>query len=145
MLSKLKAKPLYIVAGVVFLAGAGALVWWLVLAPGPSAASPDPEPANLTTCEVGQFLTNLADEGSRRLLRLNLVLAVSDQRTAKELESKSSLVKSEILVLLRTKKLMDVEGGSGMVQLASDIVERLNALLGRPAVQRAYFTDFIIQ
>lgn len=145
-MSKLKVKPIYAVAGLVFVAGVAALVWFLVLAPDAGAApAADGQPDDTITCEVGQFLTNLADEGSRRLLRLNLVLAVADQRTAKELNAKSSMVKTEVLALLRSKRLAEVEGGAGMTQLAAEIADCLNELLGRPAVVRAYFTDFIIQ
>lgn len=144
-MSKIKARPMYAAAALFLVAGIGALVWWLVLAPDAGAAPVEGEPTGSVTCEVGQFLTNLADEGSRRLLRLNLALDVTDQRTAKELNSKAAMVKTEVLALLRTKRLAEVEGGDGMTQLGAEIVDRVNALLGRTAVLRAYFTDFIIQ
>jgi flagellar basal body-associated protein FliL len=132
-------------AGLVFLAGAAALLWFLVLAPGEASGSTPADAGDAVAVEVGQFLTNLSGEGSRRLLRLNLVLSVTDRRAAKELGEKANLVKSEVLALLRSKQLAEVEGGEGMQQLGLEIVARINLFLGREAVLRAYFTDFIIQ
>jgi len=145
-MKKLRSKLGLIAGLLVFLAGSGALVWFLVLSPGARAeVAPPPPEAKAKTYTLDQFLTNLADEGSRRILRVSMELLVVEDSTVRELDRQRGQVRSEILALLRSRYLADLEGERGMMRLAADIVERINAILGTGGVLRVYFTDFIIQ
>jgi flagellar FliL protein len=146
MKGKGKSRLLLVIAILVFLAGAGALVWFLVLAPGQTEATPAPPQAqNGKPFDAGSYLTNLADEGGRRILRAAVELSVTDNKTLQELKERQTEIRNEILALLRSKRLSELEGEAGMSTVAGELVDRVNRLLGRHAVLRAYFTDFIIQ
>lgn len=139
-----KSRLVLLVALLFFAAGAGALVWFLVLGPGQSAAKPVPT-VNGRLFDAGSYLTNLADEGGRRVLRTAVELLVRDSKTLQELRDRQTEVRSEILALLRGMRLAELEGEAGMTRVAAQLVDRINALLGRPGVLKAFFTDFIIQ
>jgi flagellar basal body-associated protein FliL len=135
-----------LVALLIFAAGAGSLVWFLVLAPARTEANPAPPQAQTgKPFDAGSYLTNLADEGGRRILRAAIELSVTDNKTLQELKDRQTEVRNEILALLRGKRLSELEGEAGMSNAAGELVERINRLLGRQGVLRAFFTDFIIQ
>ncbi|MDP2872522.1 MAG: flagellar basal body-associated protein FliL [Bacillota bacterium] len=144
MKGKGKSRLILLVGLLVFIAGAGALVWFLVLSPGRTSANPAPAPVG-KPFDAGSYLTNLADEGGRRVLRAAVELSVGDNKTLQELKERSTEVRNEILALLRSKRLADLEGATGMVNAAAELTGRINALLGRPGVLKTFFTDFIIQ
>jgi flagellar basal body-associated protein FliL len=115
-----------------------------VLSPGRGAEATDPE-AGAINYALEPFTTNLADAGGRRILRVSMELRVSGEIEVRDLDLHRTKLRSEILSLLRSRYLADLEGEIGMQRLAADLVTRANAVLGRPVVLRVYFTDFIIQ
>lgn len=141
----LRSKLVIIVGLLVFLAGSGALVWFLVLAPGAHASEPVDKPVEGKSLKLDPFRTNLADAGARRFIQLEVELLVADEQAVKEMTKSVSQVRSEILTLLRSRYIADLDGQMGMNRLAADIVERVNGILTKPSVLNVFFTDFIIQ
>jgi flagellar basal body-associated protein FliL len=143
-MKKLRSRLGLLIGLAVFILGSGVAVWFFVLSPARAAEAPSPE-ATATIYSLEPFITNLADIGSRRILRVTMELLVAKGTDAKELDRQKPQLRSEILALLRSRYMADLEGERGMSRLASDIAERANTVLGQPAVLRVYFTDFIIQ
>ncbi len=141
----LRSKLVIIIGLLVFLAGSGALVWFLVLSPGVHAAKPPEKPIEGKSVLLDPFRTNLADAGARRFIQLEVELYVADEQAVKEVTKMASQVRSEILTLLRSRFIADLDGQLGMNRLAADMVERVNGILSRPSVLNVFFTDFIIQ
>lgn len=115
---------------------------WLLLRPGPGAQAQE-KPG--LPYDAGQFLTNLADSGARRYIRVVIQFEAADAATVKELDQKRVMVTDRILAVLRSKTLADVQGADGMAALAADIVARVNELLQNGRVKALYFLEFMVQ
>lgn len=141
----LRSKLVILVGVLVFVIGTGALVWFFVVSPGARAQQSPSTRVEGRSYVLEPFMTNLADEGSRRIIRVSVELLVTDGRAVKDVERAQSEVRSEILALLRSRYLADLEGERGMTRLAADIQDRVNTVLGHAGTLQVYFTDFIIQ
>jgi len=128
-----------LIAGGAALVVALAVVAWAVL-----GGAEDPA-AGTVPYRAGEFLTNLADNGGRRFIRVVVEFSVDDRLVTRELDQKSAAVADGILAVLRSKTLAEVEGAAGMEALARDIAARVNGLLKTGRVTRVFFVEFIIQ
>lgn len=94
---------------------------------------------------AGKYLTNLRDDAGRRYISVDITLELSHSRLARELEGKKPLLEHTIISVLRDKTYGELEGEGGMVALASDLMERINAMAQTGKVRRIFFTEFLIQ
>lgn len=95
--------------------------------------------------EAGEFLTNLADPGGRRVIHVKIELMVSDDKAVTKLKDEASAIRDQILRVLRNKTVADLAGEDGMDNLANEIVNRLNVTVADGQVRELYFTDIAIQ
>jgi flagellar basal body-associated protein FliL len=114
----------------------------LVASPRQQAAGPAGE---LILYHAGKYLTNLRDDGGRRYISVDITLELSSPRMSRELESKKALLEHTIISVLRDKTYGELEGEGGMLALARDLADRVNAILESGKVQRIFFTEFLIQ
>lgn len=98
-----------------------------------------------TTYPAGEYLTNLADMGSRRFIKVKVELVLNDPRAARDLEEKNGALRDVILGVLRSKTYEEVNGEEGMQQLGELIVKRVNLLVAGGKVAGIYFLEFIVQ
>lgn len=94
---------------------------------------------------AGKYLTNLRDDGGRRYISVGITLELSHSRMARELEAKKPLLEHTIISVLRDKTYGELEGEGGMLALARDLADRINAIAESGKVQRIFFTEFLIQ
>jgi len=94
---------------------------------------------------AGKYLTNLRDDGGRRYISVDITLELSSPRMSKELEGKKALLEHTIISVLRDKTYGELEGEGGMLALARDLADRINAIVESGKVQRIFFTEFLIQ
>lgn len=114
----------------------------LVASPRQQAVSAAGE---LTLYHAGKYLTNLRDDGGRRYISVDVTLELSSPRLSRELETKKALLEHTIISVLRDKTYGELEGEGGMLALARDLADRINAVLESGKVQRIFFTEFLIQ
>jgi len=137
---------LIVAAAVLVAAGTtGAVYWFAVAAPSATEIEQPQEPAKPVLYDAGEFVTNLADQRSRRFIQVEVRLEVEGGPTARELDEKQVRVRNEILAVLRSKTYSEVNGEEGMTRLAGEIVKRLNGVLEAGRVVNLYFTEFIVQ
>lgn len=132
---------------VVLVAGVAYVVAARVATP-PARAGEGREPSPAQTAkfsyEAGEIITNLADEGNRRYIKVVLRFDLADEKTQKEMEKRAYQVRHEIIAVLRSKTLAEVSGKEGMESLGRDILAAVNGLLGTDKVVNVYFSEFII-
>lgn len=92
-----------------------------------------------------EFQVNLADQGARRFLRMRIYLAFDERALLKEIEERGPEIRSNIITILRSKTVADLDGPEGMEALRLVILDRLNELLQGGRITSLYFDELIIQ
>ncbi len=99
---------------------------------------------------LGGFTVNLADK-EVHVLRAQIALELTSDKAGKEIAQPSwqSLLRNDVLLLLKDQRYDDMRSGEGMLELAQQLKRRLNAILPlvdrKPPVLRVLFEEFIIQ
>lgn len=146
---------LIIIAGaaVVLLAGGGVGAWLMLGKKSDAVAEKKAEPKKTPVfVELDMFTVNLkkdaADE-AERFMQVKLVAEVKDAPTGEVIKTMMPAVRSEIILLLGSKRADDVASREGKEQLAGEIVLAANKPLERtPAekgVEGVNFTHIIVQ
>jgi flagellar FliL protein len=149
-----KGKLIVIVAAVLLLAGGGGAAAWLMLGKKPDeSAAKKVEPKKTPVfVELDTFTVNLkkdaADE-AERFMQVKLVAEVKDTPTGELVKTMMPAVRSEIILLLGSKRADEVASREGKEKLAGEIVLAANKPLERtPAekgVEGVNFTHIIVQ
>ena len=110
------------------------------------AAEEGGAPAAATTIvSVQPFVVNLANPIGSKHIRLSLDLEMVNEQAVAQLNQDMVKVRDSIILLLSSKTYADLAPMEGKLQLKSEIVERVNLILGGPRVVKVYFTDMIFQ
>ncbi len=97
--------------------------------------------------EVGSIVTNIRTDvpGQERYIQLEVDLLLENDEAAEVLSEHSSLVRGEILRIIRHTDLAEVQEPEGLETLAARIKRRVNTILEPLRVEDVYFTEFLIQ
>ncbi len=95
--------------------------------------------------DMEPFIVNLADTPEIRYLKVTVKLELDKADAASELTSRLPPIRDAVLVLLTGKDSATLRTPHGKFQLREEMTQRINALLPRPLVRSAYFTEFVIQ
>lgn len=95
--------------------------------------------------DLGEFVTNLADNSGRRLVKAQFVLEVVDEKAQAVLNDNQDRARSAVLALLRSKTVADLHGGDGHRQLELEIRDIVNSVVTDAQVRAAYATDLVVQ
>jgi flagellar FliL protein len=150
---KSKSKLLLVVGivAVLAVAGGGAAAYLLIgKKDGAHAAEQKPPPKKAPVfVDLDSFTVNLRDEDADRFMQVKLVAEVRDTAAGEVLKNMMPAVRSEILLLLGSKKAADLATREGKEKLAQEIIAAANKPLERtPAekgVEAVNFTHLIIQ
>lgn len=108
-----------------------------------------PERKPSTFVPLDMFTVNLADEGRERYLQLGLTLELTDLKAGDEIKKQLPLIRSEMLVLLTTKKSDELLTAEGKKQLQSQMLAiTKKPFKGTPTakqIRQVHFTSFVIQ
>lgn len=95
---------------------------------------------------INNLVTNLADTGVRRYIRISIEFEFKDDGVAHEFSDKfQARVKDAILTLLWSKSSDTLSGVEGMSMLKEDIKTRVNQIMGPGAVKQVFILDRVIQ
>ena len=110
------------------------------------AAEEGGAPAAATTIvSVQPFVVNLANPIGSKHIRLSLDLEMVNEQAVAQLNQDMVKVRDSIILLLSSKSYADLAPMEGKLQLKSEIVERINLILGGPKVVKVYFSDMVFQ
>lgn len=146
-------RVLLVLAGLVGIVGvAGGAAYWAATAairtgPGrqPAAAGPKAALQDGVLLDVGEFTTNLADPGGRRLIRLKLEVSLSDEKAKGELEKRKPALRDAVLGVLRSKSVADLNQERGMELLRGELQKKAAALVTQGRVLQVFITDIAVQ
>jgi flagellar FliL protein len=149
----LKNLPLYIasgVAAVLVVVGAAGVTAYFVIGRMHTTSIGSPEAAQSELKEglvvnLKPFVTNLADIDRTRYINVTFELVARNVTEAKKLDTNLPIVRDAIVTVLNTKKSMEVTGESGANKLKTDILSKVNLMLGSGLVQKVLMTDFVVQ
>ncbi|WP_027191410.1 flagellar basal body-associated FliL family protein [Fundidesulfovibrio putealis] len=95
---------------------------------------------------INNIVTNLADPGGRRYIRMSVEFEFKDDSVAHEFSDKYQMrVKDAILTLLWSKSSDTLSVVEGMSTLKEDIKSRVNQIMGPGAVKQVFILDRVIQ
>jgi flagellar FliL protein len=144
---------LFLIIGVGFtlLAGGGAAAYLLMgKKDAAQAAENQAEPRKTPVfVDLDSFTVNLRDDDADRFMQVKLVAEMKDTASGEVLKNMMPAVRSEILLLLGSKKSDDLATREGKEKLAREIITAANKPLERTSAERSVeavnFTHLIIQ
>ncbi len=150
---KSKSKLLLIVGvGAALTAAGGGAAAYLMMGKKDAAQPAEQKVAPKKTpvfVDLESFTVNLRDEDEDRFMQVKLVAEMRDAAAGEVLKNMMPAVRSEILLLLGSKRAADLATRAGKEKLAQEIIAAANKALERtPAekgVEAVNFTHLIIQ
>lgn len=97
------------------------------------------------TMSLEPFLINLADQETRRYLKIKVELGVDQDKTIKELEKVLPRIRDAFILLLGSKTYKDVATPEGKLRLKEELLQQLAQIPGGKKVREVYFTEFVAQ
>ncbi|MFZ5539319.1 MAG: flagellar basal body-associated protein FliL [Pseudomonadota bacterium] len=151
--TKSKSKLLLIVGvGAALLAAGGGAAAYLLIGKKDAAHAAEqkaPPKKAPVFVDLESFTVNLSDEDDNRFMQVKLVAEMRDNAAGEVLKNMMPAVRSEILLLLGSKRSTDLATREGKEKLAQEIIAAANKALERtPAekgVEAVNFTHLIIQ
>ncbi|MFL0195495.1 flagellar basal body-associated protein FliL [Clostridium sp. WILCCON 0269] len=96
------------------------------------------------TFDLKDFTINLADEGGKNYLKVNVYLGYDDKKLDTELTDKTPIIRDAIIEILRTKKVADINS-KNMDNIKMQIIQRINPMLEKGKINNIYFSDILTQ
>jgi flagellar FliL protein len=139
------------------------MIWSKLSAVSPKAVVPETgaevAPDKAKPEEIGAvvsmdtFIVNLADPGGNRYLRVTMDLELAGKPADKsagktagdELAKRMPQIRDAILMILSTKRYVDISTPEGKTALREEILSAANGLLASSQISRIYFKEFVIQ
>lgn len=109
------------------------------------------EEAPAAPVEYGQFLevqgliVNPAHTEGRRYLMVNVGLESAQPKVLEELEQKEVVVRDTLIKLLGHHTVEELAAIERRAQLKEELRQAVNGLLSKGAVDRIYFTQYVLQ
>ena len=97
------------------------------------------------TVSLETFVVNLNEPGNSRYLKCTIELEVTGVKAVKEVTDNKRLVRDEILRYLSGLTVADTLGEQGKARIQTDVVSRVDRLLGGGRIRRLFFIDFVVQ
>jgi len=136
-------------------AGAGFFVLWKRL-PSPEKAKTEMAQNGTEEEKSGEltmgpvftlepFVVNLGDPEGNRFLRTKISLELQNEELIEKMDKFRFPVRDSILTILSAKQYKDINTVQGKQQLRTEIVTRVEGLLGKESVKNVYFSDFVAE
>lgn len=155
-----KLKWILLIFFILLFAGGGAGAWYYFLSdlPGSKKAADATQAAggevktvkkpaedNLQTTLLDNFLVNLNDPLGKRYINVTFEVEVTGPEVVEELAKQKAKIRDSVILLLSSKSFADLAPAESKLALKSEVISRLNQILGGPKVTRVFFTHMVIQ
>ncbi len=91
------------------------------------------------------FVVNLDEPGQARYLKVTLQLELVSKEAEAPLEKSKQVVRDTILSHLSGLKLADTLGAAAKDKLRTDLMKKLEPIVGAHSVRRMFFQEFMVQ
>ena len=78
-------------------------------------------------------------------LKISLSLELSNKLLANELDAKNAVIRDNIILILSSKSVADIDSDTGKALLCDEIKEKLNTLLDDGYIKNVYIVSFVIE
>ena len=142
-----KRLVIIVILCVVFLLAAGGAAYYFLYLPLLDQAQGEQEEVLAPEFEYmfDSFVVNLAEQDHRRYLKVTMIATYHEERLEEELESRVSEIRNEIIDILRSKTLEDVQKENSTKEIRKQVGQKINSIIREGRIEEVYFTDFIIQ
>lgn len=130
--------------------------------PTPTVEMQTIEPGQGIFIDTGTKIVNLADQGGRKFIRVNVVvefaptdmsyLTMTDQLKTDytntfttEIDAKLPIINDTIITLISTKDFASIYTADGKEQLRSELITALSQKMPEYTILNVYFTEFVMQ
>jgi len=137
--------------------GGGAAFWYITKAPNKSEQLQTDKTKNVNSedeslSEIGPLYpltpitVNLENPDEKDIyLKITLSLELSSKPLSNELDAKNAVIRDEIIRILSSKTLLDIDSEVEKDRLCVEIKKSLNSMLTDGRIKNVYIVDFIIQ
>jgi flagellar protein FliL len=114
-------------------------------------AAPPQHPPPVTNEVVGPvlaldpFVVNLDEPGTSRYLKLTLQFELISHEAEEAIAKNKQLIRDSILSYVSGLHLADTLGAAAKDKLRTEIMQRLEAILGPNKIRRMFFQEFVVQ
>jgi len=91
------------------------------------------------------FVVNLDEPGQSRYVKVTLQLELVTHEAAEELEKSKQVIRDMILSHLSGLKLADTLGTTAKDKLRTELMAKLETIVGQHKVRRLFFQEFMVQ
>jgi flagellar protein FliL len=142
--------PKIIVALLVLNLGASGFTTFKAVTADASAAPhepPPPPPAEVvgTVIPLDPFVVNLDEPGQSRYLKVTLQLELTKPEFEGQLTASKQLLRDVILSHLSGLHHADTLGAAAKDKLRTELLEKIEKLIGKDRVRRIFFGEFVVQ
>ena len=137
--------------------GGGAVFWYITKTPNTAekmqvSKQKNVKSADESLSEIGPLYpltpitVNLKTPDEKDVyLKVTVSLELSSKLLSNELDAKNAVIKDEIIRILSSKTLVDIDSEVEKDKLCNDIKASLNTMLTDGRIQNVYIVNFIIQ
>lgn len=142
--------PKIILALLVLNLGASGFTTFKVVTADASSAAPHeapPPPAEVvgTVVPLDPFVVNLDEPGQSRYLKVTLHLELTKPEFEGQLTASKQLLRDVILSHLSGLHHADTLGAAAKDKLRTELLEKIEKLIGKEKVRRVFFGEFVVQ
>lgn len=91
------------------------------------------------------FIVNLNEPGASRYLKVTIQLELQQKDTDKLIEKSKQLIRDDFLSYLSGLSLKDCLGGKAKDKIRTDLLAKIDDIIGTHRVKRMFFQDFVVQ
>ena len=92
-----------------------------------------------------EFLLNLSDQGGKNFIKTKVSVGYDNKKLTAEMTTKTSIIRDDILSVLRSKKSADFSSEKNVDDIKKEILARINVDLKDGQANNIYFDDILIQ
>ena len=93
---------------------------------------------------IGAFTINLRGSGGGRVLRLEVQVETAASKVA-PLQAMNAQIRDSIITAVSDYTWSELEGTDGKTRLRDELITRVNGVSAPIAIDRLYFTQFVVQ
>lgn len=90
------------------------------------------------------FLVNVSGSRGRRLVKINMVLEVSNAEVQEEVEKIKPKIRDYIIIIASSKTFAEISTKEGKDALRDEIKNQINLFLTKGQIAKVFFTEFIL-
>lgn len=101
-------------------------------------------PSGSAVTNVGAFTVNLRGSGGGRVLRIEVQVETAATHAA-ALKTLNAQLRDSIITAISDYTWAELEGTDGKTRLRDELIARVNGVSAPIAIERLYFTQFVVQ